>query len=187
VETPKLGKCPVGWLMPRIGTSGDDVRDAAIRQDRDLVPQAQLALFEARDLQLIGLRIGPKCLDALVQCPVFGLQFSQPLGWLVVIHIGLPLPLGTQGSRQGANAIRRAESSPRDKRAKMWFTPKLSRTSKGNDTMEKAQVDALASQHAALQSRIDLEEQRPQPDDVLVHRLKKEKLRLKDEMLGLVH
>jgi hypothetical protein len=53
--------------------------------------------------------------------------------------------------------------------------------------MEKAQVDALASQHAALQSQIDLEEQRPQPDDVLVHRLKKQKLRLKDEMLGLVH
>lgn len=53
--------------------------------------------------------------------------------------------------------------------------------------MEKAHVDALASKHAALQVQIDAEERRPQPDDVTLHRLKKEKLRLKDEMLGLVH
>ena len=51
--------------------------------------------------------------------------------------------------------------------------------------MEKAQVDSLESQHAAIQSQIDAEERRPHPDDVLVHRLKKEKLRLKDEMLTL--
>ncbi|MCW3797355.1 YdcH family protein [Sphingomonas sp. BN140010] len=55
--------------------------------------------------------------------------------------------------------------------------------------MEKAHVDALASKHAALQSQIDAEEQRRYPDAVLLHRLKKEKLRLKDEMLNisLVH
>jgi hypothetical protein len=58
-------------------------------------------------------------------------------------------------------------------------------TNKGMTQMEKAHVDALASKHAALQSQIDAEEQRPQPDDVLLHRLKKEKLRLKDEMLTL--
>lgn len=51
--------------------------------------------------------------------------------------------------------------------------------------MDKAHVEALASKHAAVQAQIDLEEQRPHPDDVLLHRLKKEKLRLKDEMLGL--
>ena len=51
--------------------------------------------------------------------------------------------------------------------------------------MENAHVDALASKHAALQAQIDAEEQRPHPDDVLLHQLKKEKLRLKDEMLGL--
>jgi hypothetical protein len=51
--------------------------------------------------------------------------------------------------------------------------------------MEKAHVDALASKHAALQAQIDAEERRPHPDDVLLHQLKKEKLRLKDEMLGL--
>jgi hypothetical protein len=56
---------------------------------------------------------------------------------------------------------------------------------KGMTPMENAHVDALASKHAALQAKIDAEEQRPHPDDVLLHQLKKEKLRLKDEMLGL--
>lgn len=56
---------------------------------------------------------------------------------------------------------------------------------KGNDTMDKAHVEALESKHAALQAQIDAEEQRPHPDDVLLHRLKKEKLRIKDEMQGL--
>lgn len=51
--------------------------------------------------------------------------------------------------------------------------------------MEKAHVEALASKHAALQAQIDREEQRPNPDDILLHKLKKEKLRLKDEIEGL--
>jgi hypothetical protein len=51
--------------------------------------------------------------------------------------------------------------------------------------MDKAHVEALESKHAALQAQIDLEEQRPYPDDVLLHRLKKEKLRLKDALNGL--
>jgi hypothetical protein len=51
--------------------------------------------------------------------------------------------------------------------------------------MEKAHVEALETRHAAIQSKIDAEEQRPNPDDILLHKLKKEKLRLKDEILGL--
>ena len=51
--------------------------------------------------------------------------------------------------------------------------------------MDNAHVDALASKHAALEAQIEAEEQRPHPDDVLLHQLKKEKLRLKDEMLEL--
>lgn len=51
--------------------------------------------------------------------------------------------------------------------------------------MDKPHVEALASKHAALQAQIDREEQRPNPDDILLHRLKKEKLRLKDEIIAL--
>ena len=50
--------------------------------------------------------------------------------------------------------------------------------------MDKAPVEDLASKHAALHALIDEEEHRPHPDEDLLHRLKKEKLRLKDEMLG---
>ena len=52
--------------------------------------------------------------------------------------------------------------------------------------MDKAHVEALESKHAALQARIDAEEQRPYPDDILLHRLKKEKLKLKDHMSSLL-
>ena len=50
--------------------------------------------------------------------------------------------------------------------------------------MEKAQVEELSSKHAAIHAMIDEEEHRPHPDEDLLHRLKKEKLRLKDQMAG---
>lgn len=50
--------------------------------------------------------------------------------------------------------------------------------------MDKVQVDSLASKHAALHAMIDEEEHRTHPDEDLLHRLKKEKLRLKDELAG---
>jgi hypothetical protein len=55
---------------------------------------------------------------------------------------------------------------------------------KGTMPMDKAPVEDLASKHAALHALIDEEENRPHPDEDLLHRLKKEKLRLKDAMLG---
>ena len=50
--------------------------------------------------------------------------------------------------------------------------------------MDKAHVEELASKHAALDSLIDEEEHRPAPDVIRLHQLKKEKLRLKDELAG---
>ena len=50
--------------------------------------------------------------------------------------------------------------------------------------MDKSQAEALESKHAALHALIDEEEHRPHPDEDLLHRLKKEKLRLKDELAG---
>lgn len=52
--------------------------------------------------------------------------------------------------------------------------------------MDKAIVEELESKHAALHSLIEEEEHRNHPDDDLLHRLKKEKLRLKDELAGHV-
>ena len=51
--------------------------------------------------------------------------------------------------------------------------------------MEQAHIAALQTRHAGLDSRIAEEAQRPSPDSALIARLKKEKLRLKEEIAGL--
>ena len=50
--------------------------------------------------------------------------------------------------------------------------------------MDNVQADSIASKHAALHAMIDEEEHRPHPNESLLHQLKKEKLRLKDELAG---
>lgn len=51
--------------------------------------------------------------------------------------------------------------------------------------MHDAHISALETKHADLDARISQEEQRPQPDMAALSRLKKEKLRLKEEIAGL--
>jgi hypothetical protein len=46
----------------------------------------------------------------------------------------------------------------------------------------QARLDALKERHAALESRITDEDQRPMPDSDTLKRLKIEKLRVKEEM-----
>ena len=50
--------------------------------------------------------------------------------------------------------------------------------------MDKVEVDEMASRHAAVHSLIDEEENRAHPNEDLLQRLKKEKLRLKDALTG---
>ena len=51
--------------------------------------------------------------------------------------------------------------------------------------MQKAHMSALEQKHAGLDARIVEENQRPHPDDVVISRLKKEKLKVKEALLGL--
>ncbi len=44
-------------------------------------------------------------------------------------------------------------------------------------------MSALRDKHEALERKINEEETRPLPDTIRIHNLKKEKLRLKDELL----
>ncbi len=53
--------------------------------------------------------------------------------------------------------------------------------------MNQAQVESLEQKHAALEALIEQEEHRPHPDDLRLLQLKKEKLRLKDELTGHFH
>lgn len=46
-------------------------------------------------------------------------------------------------------------------------------------------IDSLRSRHATLESKLEDEERRPHPDDVLVHDLKRQKLAIKDEIARL--
>ncbi|MGE4221654.1 MAG: YdcH family protein [Alphaproteobacteria bacterium] len=46
-------------------------------------------------------------------------------------------------------------------------------------------IDALRRQHASLETQIDEEVHRPHPDDGLLQELKRQKLRLKDEIAEL--
>lgn len=48
--------------------------------------------------------------------------------------------------------------------------------------MASAHFTSLKSRHANLDARIHAEERRPAPDTALLARLKKEKLRVKDEL-----
>ena len=51
--------------------------------------------------------------------------------------------------------------------------------------MQKAHMSALEQKHSGLEARIFEENQRPHPDDALIARLKKEKLRLKETLAGI--
>ena len=50
--------------------------------------------------------------------------------------------------------------------------------------MDQNHVSALRDKHEALEREINEEETRPFPDTIRVHSLKKQKLRLKEELLA---
>ncbi|SCA55728.1 conserved hypothetical protein [Candidatus Terasakiella magnetica] len=46
-------------------------------------------------------------------------------------------------------------------------------------------IESLKSKHIELENKIEAEEIRPHPDDDLIHDLKRQKLKLKDEISTL--
>ena len=49
------------------------------------------------------------------------------------------------------------------------------------------QIETLKSKHQALETEIDKENSRPHPDDTAIIALKKQKLRIKDELEQIHH
>ena len=78
----------------------------------------------------------------------------------------------------------RIEQARQAQRFVIYCVSLTTASEKGTELMVEAQVDEIASRHAALHSLIDEEEHRSHPDEDLLHRLKKEKLRLKDALSG---
>lgn len=52
--------------------------------------------------------------------------------------------------------------------------------------MENARIAALETRHAGLEARIEAEHQRPNPDELALAELKRQKLRLKDQLQGQI-
>lgn len=50
----------------------------------------------------------------------------------------------------------------------------------------EAHIDSLSKKHEALDEKIHIEENRPAPDSITLHELKKEKLVIKDELEKLL-
>lgn len=48
-------------------------------------------------------------------------------------------------------------------------------------------IESLKNKHQELETKIEAEEIRPHPDDTLIHDLKRQKLKLKDEISALAH
>jgi hypothetical protein len=48
-------------------------------------------------------------------------------------------------------------------------------------------IESLRAKHAMLEQQIDLENQRPHPDDIRLLELKRQKLHIKDEIVRLEH
>lgn len=48
-------------------------------------------------------------------------------------------------------------------------------------------IEALRARHEALETELDSENNRPHPNDVVVAELKKQKLRIKDQIEELAH
>jgi uncharacterized protein len=57
---------------------------------------------------------------------------------------------------------------------------------KGESHMDHSHVASLTAKHAGIEQLIEAETRRPRPDMVIVARLKKQKLRLKEELHGFV-
>jgi hypothetical protein len=51
-------------------------------------------------------------------------------------------------------------------------------------SMETGHSSALSAKHAGLESRIHAEQVRPAPDETLLAKLKKQKLRIKEALSG---
>jgi hypothetical protein len=77
--------------------------------------------------------------------------------------------------------VRRARQSAR---FVIYCEPSFNLAEKGMTPMDQGQLDSLENKHASLEAMIDEEEHRPHPDEIRLHQLKKEKLRVKDVLTG---
>src|SRR6266567_1372620 len=169
------------------GTSGDNIRRVGIEEQLDPILQMELAPLQTRELQLVDRALRDKRRDLLVERAVLGPQLLELGHGIVIVHPGRECnPEAALHETQS----RHRRPAPFARRTVRWIKTNPTfrdllcessvATAKGMAPMDKAQVESLESKHHALHALIDEEEHRPHPDEDLLHRLKKEKLRIKD-------
>jgi hypothetical protein len=188
------GYAGVDDFRPEPALSGDDVRDQAIFEQRDLVTQRKLALFEARQPQLIGRILLAQRGDRGIEIAMFRPKRGKPFADLLLfVHTKPP-----------AAAIRSlALEPPRPPvvaRIAMFADCNHVRGRHGNHCviysmsvnqprrtalMQTAHYSALEARHEALERKISAESHRPLPDQRTLADLKKQKLRVKEELAAL--
>ncbi|MEZ5736856.1 MAG: DUF465 domain-containing protein [Novosphingobium sp.] len=72
-------------------------------------------------------------------------------------------------------------------RRSLGFTESVSRVRprKGGPSMDTSHVSSLELKHAGLEKRLEEEMNRPLPDNAVIQTLKKQKLRIKEELSQL--
>ena len=159
-----------------------------------MVLQLELPSLQASDLQLVEQRLRRKGGNLVVQPPVLRFHRIKLFPDRFVHHAFFELPQSHFAVIAHCRDEPRLQSvgwtpTIRDKASEKCFTADAVQThsEKGMSPMDKANAEELSSQHASLAAQIDEEEHRPLPDMIKLHELKKEKLRLKDELAGHFH
>jgi hypothetical protein len=171
-----------------------------IFQHADAILQGKLLPLQSRDLQLVGKRAGLKGGYRIIQIAMFDLQQFYLLPDTVVVH-GAPMDVqyvfkpdspATSASPERKWSAAKWMLFRKTACGKHVLLSALALVSRNGSTLLAASkkeiavsenhLSALRLKHAELEAQLELEETRPHPDDDLIHRLKKQKLQLKDAM-----
>jgi len=167
----------------------------------DLVPEPQLALLHPRELQLIDRTLIEQGSDGRIEVAMLDLQDFDSLGNLTVVHDS-PCRHDPQIAKLSVNAslqrptdpvidgfpsfvVARAEAWRQAGRVVIYLHPPFAKTGYSGKEflpMHSAHQATLVAKHATLDRRIERESQRPRPDALMIARLKKQKLLIKEEL-----
>lgn len=168
-------RCPV--LIQAV-SSGDDIGQQLIFAPGDLVAKPELAFLQPRELQLVGCSSFGERDDRGIKVAMLDAKQFQALGNFLGAHMtSLPRsPLVRNGDRP--------TESPRHRGCFVIYFA-LPIESKRRMPMSTSHLSTLKSRHADLDVKIANEERRPAPDTGVLAQLKKQKLKLKEEMLAI--
>lgn len=171
--------------------SGDNVRNKLVFQHPHPVLQRQLFALKPRDLQLVRQGFVLQRLDGCIKITMLYPQQFELLANTFVVHTATHKPPRNGWPAPIARSVPFGALSTRQTLIFMIYLhcPIMSRDipavrlSTGKEkAVNQGHVSALQSKHAELEAQIELENNRPHPDDDLVHRLKKQKLQIKDAL-----